>query len=231
MAEASSDPAVSIVIVAHSVRNELERCLGSIRDFAELSVQTILVDNASTDGTVPWVCRYFPPGGDDRAVEEHRHNRPRSRAAAAHGRFTLFLDSDASPDGGCTSGDGRGNGPQPGMGPDRPTTGRRRRKLSAFVSPLSANRCSRSSAGPPLSAFWEDSAMVRSYLMTDVDHSRPRQIIYALGACELFRTSLGRSVARGGAPSEGIFFSPTMSTGAPGCAMRAVRSSTSRARP
>jgi hypothetical protein len=54
---ASSDPDVSIVIVAHSVRNELKRCLGSIRDFAELPVQTILVDNASTDGPIPWVRR------------------------------------------------------------------------------------------------------------------------------------------------------------------------------
>src|SRR3954454_16626494 len=53
-------PRVSIVVVAHSVREELERCFDSIERHAELPVETILVDNASTDGTADWVRRAHP---------------------------------------------------------------------------------------------------------------------------------------------------------------------------
>src|SRR5918994_1892345 len=54
------EPAVTIVVVAHAVRDELERCLGSIRRHAGMPVTTILVDNASSDDTRSWVREAHP---------------------------------------------------------------------------------------------------------------------------------------------------------------------------
>jgi GT2 family glycosyltransferase len=45
---------------------------------------------------------------------------------------------------------------------------------------------------PPLSRFFEDGATVRRHLMADDDHTRTRPVLYVLGACQLFRTSLAR---------------------------------------
>ncbi|HKC22285.1 MAG TPA: glycosyltransferase, partial [Gaiellaceae bacterium] len=54
------EPDVTIVVVAHSVRDELEQCLGSIAGRAGVYVHTVLVDNASTDDTVEWARRAHP---------------------------------------------------------------------------------------------------------------------------------------------------------------------------
>ena len=57
---APGDPVVSIVIVAHSVRDELERCLDSIAAHAGVECEVVVVDNASTDGTREWLARVHP---------------------------------------------------------------------------------------------------------------------------------------------------------------------------
>ena len=54
-ATAETTPVVTIVVVAHSVRDELERCFASIGRYAGVPVETILVDNASDDDTLAWV--------------------------------------------------------------------------------------------------------------------------------------------------------------------------------
>ena len=89
-------PIVSIVIVAHSVRGELERCLASIADHAGLPVQVILIDNASTDDTLAWVAAHHPqvevvslPNNIGVAARDHGLRR-------ATGPYTMFLDSDAA---------------------------------------------------------------------------------------------------------------------------------------
>ncbi|HSO01850.1 MAG TPA: glycosyltransferase, partial [Gaiellaceae bacterium] len=89
-------PVVTIVIVAHSVRGELERCLGSIAAHAGLPVRTILVDNASTDGTQAWVREAHPevelvelPENVGVAARDHGLRRSSSP-------YTMFLDSDAA---------------------------------------------------------------------------------------------------------------------------------------
>jgi GT2 family glycosyltransferase len=58
---------------------------------------------------------------------------------------------------------------------------------------------------PPLSWFLEDSAMVRRHLMSDVDHTRTRPVLYVLGACQIFRTSLAR---KAGPFPDWIFLGP-----------------------
>ena len=63
---------------------------------AELRVQTILVDNASTDATVPWVRDSHPsvdlvelPENVGMAARDHGLSRARAQ-------LTMFLDSDAA---------------------------------------------------------------------------------------------------------------------------------------
>src|SRR5687767_3947352 len=89
-------PVVSIIVVAHSVRSELERCFASIDGDAGVPVETILVDNASTDDTRDWVRRAHPDVTlvelpENVGVAARGHGLRRSR-----GRFTMFLDSDAA---------------------------------------------------------------------------------------------------------------------------------------
>ena len=45
---------------------------------------------------------------------------------------------------------------------------------------------------PPLDRFFEDGPTVRRYLMADFGYDRTRPVLYVLGACQLFRTSLAR---------------------------------------
>jgi GT2 family glycosyltransferase len=47
--------------------------------------------------------------------------------------------------------------------------------------------------------------MVRRHLMADVDHDRTRPVLYVLGACQLFRTSLAR---KAGPFPDWIFLGP-----------------------
>jgi GT2 family glycosyltransferase len=205
---ANSHPDVSIIIVAHSVRNELKRCLGSIRDFAELPVQTILVDNASTDGTVSWV------RGSHQSVEVIELSENIGTIARDHGlrrtrgRLTMFLDSDAALTTGALPAmvEAMDRNPEWGLVGPRLVDEDGTLQLSCRRFPPPPLPLMRR---PPLSAFFESSAIVRHHLMTDIDHSCTRPVVYVLGACQLFRTSLARRVARDvGPPSERIFFGP-----------------------
>jgi GT2 family glycosyltransferase len=81
---------VSVVVVTHNALAHLERCLDSVRGH-----ETIVVDNASTDGTVAFVRDRFP---DVRVIEQGNlgmgaGNNAGMRAAA--GRYWLLLNSDA----------------------------------------------------------------------------------------------------------------------------------------
>ncbi len=91
-----SNPTVTIVIVAHSERADLERCLGSIRDHAGISVQVVFVDNASTDETVPWARKRHP---EVEIIELEKNIGVAARQFGldrARAPLTMFLDSDAA---------------------------------------------------------------------------------------------------------------------------------------
>lgn len=184
-------PVVTIVIVAHSVRGELERCLGSIAAHAGLPVRTILVDNASTDGTQAWVREAHPevelvelPENVGVAARDHGLRRSGSP-------YTMFLDSDAALTEGALPAlvaaleehEGWGLlGPR--LAYDDGDLQLSTRRYPPLTLPLLRR--------PPLSRFFEDGATVRRHLMADDDHTRTRPVLYVLGACQLFRTSLAR---------------------------------------
>jgi GT2 family glycosyltransferase len=92
-------PDVSLIIVTWNGRQHLDKCLSSVEAQRGVSVETIVVDNGSTDGTVEYVRSRYPwvklvalqenrgfAGGNNAGVRE------------AHGRFVAFLNNDTSAD-------------------------------------------------------------------------------------------------------------------------------------
>src|SRR6478672_10080719 len=56
-----STPQLSVIVVSYNVRELLRACLGSLRAAgAELSLQTLVVENASADGSAAMVVADFP---------------------------------------------------------------------------------------------------------------------------------------------------------------------------
>jgi len=187
-------PKVAIIVIAHSVRGELERCFGSIRDHAGMPVQVVLVDNASTDDTLEWVAREHP----EVEVVERGHNI--GEAARNDGLplvrapFTMFLDSDAALTPGALPAmvEALEENPAWGLvGPklvyDDGTLQQSCRRFPPRLLPLLRR--------PPLDRWFEDGQAVRRHLMLDDRLDSTRPVLYLIGACHLFRSSLGRAAA------------------------------------
>ncbi len=87
---------LSVIIVSYNVRHFLDLCLHSVLRAAEgLSVEVIVVDNASADDSVAWVRAHFP----EIKVIANTGNAGFSKAnnqgvAVARGKYILFLNPD-----------------------------------------------------------------------------------------------------------------------------------------
>jgi GT2 family glycosyltransferase len=191
MASKNIAPAVSIIVVAHSVRSELERCFGSIREHAGLPVETFLVDNASTDGTREWVRSAHPevtlvelPRNVGVAARDHGLRR-------AKAPFSMFLDSDAALTPGALESMVAAMERNAGWGLIGPRLVYDDGELQLSARrypPLLLPFLRR----PPLDRFFEEGRTVNHHLMKDFAHDQTRPVLYVLGACQLFRTSLAR---------------------------------------
>jgi GT2 family glycosyltransferase len=96
---AHAQPDVSIVIVTWNGRRYLDECLSAVAGQEGVRAETILVDNASTDGTVAYVqARY--PWVRVVALDENRGFAGGNNAGAreARGRFLALLNNDAVPE-------------------------------------------------------------------------------------------------------------------------------------
>jgi GT2 family glycosyltransferase len=182
---------VTIVIVAHSELGDLERCLASITEHAEVTVQVVLVDNASTDGTVAWVTENHPEVETLELPENIGVAARQQGMERSHGELTMFLDSDAELTAGALPTMVEAFRRNPGWGLIGPRLVDRDgnlqlscRRFPPLILPLVRR--------PPLSWFLEDSPVVRRHLMADVDHTVTRPVLYVLGACQIFRSSLAR---------------------------------------
>jgi hypothetical protein len=185
------DAVVTIVVVAHSVRHELDRCFASIAEHAAIPVRTILVDNNSADDTVAWTRSHYDtvevvelPANIGVAARDQGLRR-------AGSRYTMFLDSDAALTPGAL----------PAMvaamdahaewglvGPrllyDDGSLQLSCRRFPPLLLPLLRR--------PPLDRVFERRATIRRHLMADFSYDRTRPVLYVLGACQLFRTELAR---------------------------------------
>ena len=88
-------PRVSAIVVSYNTRDDLLRCLEALGAQAGVPLETIVVDNASTDGTVDAVRARFP----DVHLIANAANLGFSRAnnlglGRARGSFVLVLNSD-----------------------------------------------------------------------------------------------------------------------------------------
>jgi len=90
---------LSVIIVAYHCRDDLARCLESVRaQAAPPRAEVIVVENASADGTAEMVRERFP----DVHLIENRENRGFAAAcnqglAVASGRHVLYLNPDTRP--------------------------------------------------------------------------------------------------------------------------------------
>lgn len=95
--EAMLAPDVSIIIVNWNLREFLKKCLESIRSRSDsLTVETIVVDNASDDGSIEMVEQDFP----EVSTIINRENAGFARASnqgmkVARGRYIFLLNNDA----------------------------------------------------------------------------------------------------------------------------------------
>ena len=91
-----STPSLAVVIVTYNSRAEIGACLASLAEIsAAASVEIVVVDNGSTDGTVDWIrtqapfVRVIEPGGN---VGFARANNAGARQA--RGDYLLLLNPD-----------------------------------------------------------------------------------------------------------------------------------------
>jgi N-acetylglucosaminyl-diphospho-decaprenol L-rhamnosyltransferase len=198
-------PDVSVIVVAHDVRNEVLECLASVeRHAAPVTWELFLVDNGSADRTADVVEETFPAAQVvrlDRNIGVAARNEGLRRA---RGRLRMFLDSDARLTRGALPElvaylDAN---PEAGLvGPkllyEDGTLQLSARRYPPRLLPLLRR--------PPLARFFEDSEAVRRHLMADEPHDRTREVEYVLGACQLFteraQTAVGEIDPR-------IFFGP-----------------------
>lgn len=89
-------PGVSAVIVSYNTRELLRRCLEQVRAQRGVSVQTIVIDNASSDGSPEMVRDEFPEV-ELVALDENKGFGPANNVgfAAAREELVLLLNSDA----------------------------------------------------------------------------------------------------------------------------------------
>lgn len=90
-------PLVSIIIVNWNGKHWLRDCLPSLSKLTYKNVEWIIVDNASTDGSVTWIKKRYPKAiiieNDKNLGFSHANNLGYKKA---HGDYILFLNNDTT---------------------------------------------------------------------------------------------------------------------------------------
>jgi N-acetylglucosaminyl-diphospho-decaprenol L-rhamnosyltransferase len=92
-----SAPDLSVVIVSYQVRGLLERCLASLGNYrSPLSLEVLVVDNASPDGSAEMVRDCFPAVHLVANAENRGFSAANNQALRqARGRYVMLLNPDA----------------------------------------------------------------------------------------------------------------------------------------
>ncbi len=188
-------PDVSIAIVSYETRDDLRRCLGTIRDSGtRCGMEVLVVDNASQDGSADMVASEFPGVRLVRNTENVGYSRAVNQAIhAATGRFVLTLNPDIEVLPGSIDAllEHMAQHPKTGiaggklLNPD----GSLQYSCRTFYtfSTLLFRRT-------PLGKIFPKSRVIRDHLMLDWDHQSAREVDWMLGACLMVRSEAIREV-------------------------------------
>lgn len=186
-------PDLTAIVVGHDVRDEVLRCLDALSEHrGPLQLQTIVVDNASRDGTSEAVRRMHPEAEVLRVSRNAGMVARNAGLERARGRLRMFVDSDSAVTAGALE-------TLVGVFDDHPTVGLAGPRLvyrdgslqlsSRRYPPLLLPVLRR----PPLGRWLEHGHTVREHLMADDPHDRRRRVEYVLGACQVFRAEAQRA--------------------------------------
>jgi len=201
----TNEPAqVSACIVSWNVREDLLGCLESLRaGVGDIRAEIILVDNASTDGTVEAVRQRLP---DVKLIANgtNRGFAPASNQAlaAASGELLLLLNPDTVLPPGALAQLYRFAGEHPEAGIIGPK----------LVNPDGSLQASCRRFPTPIAALFRHTFLGRlfprnrwsaQYVMSDWDHTEPGEVDWVSGACLLIRRDLYAAI---GPLDEGFFW-------------------------
>ena len=90
----SGQPAVTVVSVTRNDLAGIQRTLASVREQQDVSIQHIVIDGASTDGTVEWLAGLDWPEGSGFTSEPDRgiYDAMNKGASKATGELIVFMN-------------------------------------------------------------------------------------------------------------------------------------------
>lgn len=181
---------LSIIIVNWNTIGELRDCLLSVEQEALDKIETIVVDNGSSDGSAGMVRKDFPWAQMIRNEENLGFSRANNQGiAASRGRYVLLLNSDCLVQKGALQGlvDFADENPDSGL------FGPKILNLDGTIY-FSCRRFPTLRAGifrnTILGKYFPKNAYTRDYLMVEWDHSEPRDVDWLSGAALLIRRKL-----------------------------------------
>lgn len=179
---------LSITICSWNTREDLRACLSSLRACAcEGSFEVIVVENNSHDGSGDMVAAEFP---EVRLLAQRRnlgftggHN---AALEARRGRHAALLNSDTVVHAGAVRELLRFMEANPSAGVVGPKLlnpdGTLQYSARRFPNPVAA-----AFRNTPLGKLFPNNRFTRDYLMTDWDHSEPREVDWVSGAAMFIR--------------------------------------------
>jgi GT2 family glycosyltransferase len=185
-----TDPTVSVVIVAWKAREEVLRCLTSLREHAGVPYEAIVVGDGSEDGTPEAVRAAFP----EATVLARRPNAglvAGRNAALPHvrGAYVLMLDADTEVRPGAIpmlvealERDDRIGLVAPRLVHPDGTLQLSCRRFPPFLIPLMRRG--------PYARLHDDPPLHRWHMMKDYDHRTERPVAWVIGAAQMWRANL-----------------------------------------
>lgn len=182
---------LSIVIITCNRRHMLQKCLDSVFDnIKRLSIEIVIVDNGSRDGTVAFARSAYP---SVKIIENTKNlgvGPARNQGIAlAKGRYILLFDDDAEVKGDALEKMVNYMDANPGIG----ICG------GKLLSPNGELQYSCRGNPTPLTVlfrrtflgkFYPGSKVLKSYLMLNYDHNEPKEVVWMIGACLMMRREI-----------------------------------------
>ena len=185
----SEQPSVSVVIVAWRAREDVLRCLESLRRDAGVDYQAIVVDDGSGDGTPEAVRERYPEA--EVVAKERNEGLVAGRNDAlplVRGRYVLMLDADTEVHPGAIPALVEAL-ERPGVGLVGPkllyedgSLQLSCRRWPPFLVPVLRRG--------PLARLVREPEVHRRHLMMDFDHETDRPVVWVAGAAQMWRADL-----------------------------------------